>query len=103
MASKIELSFYDKKYTIEYNRASVKDFLKHKDDDEIDQIVALIKSGLTMHHSNDMPTDDEIFGWAMALGDDASEFAEALQSMVQEVLSTFDKDRKNLKWAKVEA
>ena len=100
---RIEISFYDKTYTIEYNRASVKSFLKHMDDDDDDKIIALIKSGLEMHHKNEMPTDDDVFGWVVAMGDDAKDFASALQDLVQEVLGTFEEDRKNLKWAKVKA
>lgn len=100
--ARIELSFYDKDYIIEFNRASVKEFLKHKDDgDEIDQVVALIKSGLILHHANEMPTDDEVFGWVMALGEDMKDFAEALKGMVQDVLNALQADRKNLKWGKV--
>ena len=103
MARRIELSFYDKKYIIEYNRASVREVLKNDKGDEIDQIVALLKAGLTMHHKEELPSDDEIFGWVLALGEDTKQFAEALQEMVQDVLDTFKDDRKNLKWAKVEA
>ena len=99
----IELSFYDRKYIIEYNRSSVKLFIKAKSDDTIDQVVQLIKCGLLMHHENELPSDDEIFGWVMALGDDMKEFADALQEMVQDVLDTFKNDRKNLKWGKVVA
>jgi len=102
--ARIELSFYDKKYTIEYNRVSVKEFLQLKGTgDEIDQAVALIKCGLAMHHKNDMPKDSEVLGWVMALGEDLKEFADALTGMVQDVLTTLQTDRKNLKWAKVEA
>lgn len=99
----IELSFYDKKYIIEYNRASVKAVVKNENQDTIDQVVNLIKCGLIMHHEKEMPTDDEIFGWVLALGDDIKAFAEALQELVQDVLETFKNDRKNLKWGKVEA
>ena len=99
----IELKFYDKTFTIEYNRSSVKDVLKHQEEDEMDKIVHLIKSGLIMHHENELPSDDEVFGWVMAMGDDIGEFANALQEMVQDVLDTFKNDRKNLKWAKVKA
>ena len=101
----IELSFYDKKYLIEYNRASIKTFLRFKDKetDEIEQVIMLIKCGLEMHHKDEMPEDDIIFGWVLALGDDIKEFAKALQEMVQDVLDTFKSDRKNLKWGKIEA
>lgn len=99
----IKLSFKDKDYIIEFNRMSVKEVLKNDSGDEIDQIIALIKAGLKMHNEDDMPTDDEIFGWVMALDEDVKPFANALQEMVQDVLDTFKDDRKNLKWAKVEA
>ena len=98
------MSFYDRNYIIEFDRASVKEFLKVKDDgDEIDQVIALIKSGLVKHHKDEMPSDDEIIGWVMAMGEDLKGFAEALQGMVQDVLTALKADRKNLKWGKVEA
>ena len=103
MARQIKLSFKDKDYIIEYNRMSVKQVLKIKTEDDIDQVIALIKAGLTMHHKDELPSDDEIFGWVLALDEDTTEFAKALQEMVQDVLDTFKDDRKNLKWAKVEA
>jgi len=100
----ITLSFYDKTYTIEFDRASVKEFLKVQDvGDDVDKVVALIKSGLVKHHKNELPTDEQIFGWVMAMGNDINEFAEALHGMVQDVLLALEQDRKNLKWAKVEA
>ena len=100
--ARIELSFYDKDYVIEFNRASVKGFLKVRNSgDELDQVVALIKSGLLMHHEDDMPTDDLILGWVLAMGDDIKVFAEKLQSMVQEVLNSLKADRKNLKLREV--
>ena len=102
--ARIELSFYDKNYVIEFNRASVKGFLQVKDKgDELDQVVALIKSGLLMHHKDDMPSDDEVFGWVMAMGEDIKPFAETLQEMVRDVLNALESDRKNLKWEKVKA
>lgn len=102
--ARIELSFYDNKYTIEYNRASIREFLSLKNvDNEIDQVVALIKCGLQMHHEDDMPSDEMIVSWVLALGDDVKPFAEALTSLVQDVLEALKADRKNLKWGKVEA
>ena len=101
--ARIELSFYDKKFTIEYNRASVKDFLKIKNkEDQIDQAIALIKCGLQMHHAHEMPSDDEIIGWVFAMGGDLEKFASTLQEMVQGVITTLEGDRKNLKWGKVD-
>ena len=100
--ARIELSFYDKNYVIEFNRASVKGFLKVRNGgDELDKVVALIKSGLLMHHANDMPEDDEVYGWVLAMGEDIKPFAEKLQGMVQEVLNALTADRKNLKWREV--
>ena len=101
--ARIELSFYDKKYVIEYNRASVKEFILAKPKNEFEQVVLLIKCGLEMHHKKDMPSDDDIFSWVMALGDSMKSFAEALRDLIQGVLNTFEEDRKNLKWGKVEA
>ena len=100
--ARINLSFNDKDYVIEYNRASIKEFLKVKDKlDDLDQVIALIKCGLTMHHKNDMPTDDEVFGWVLAMGDEVKDFAEALREMVEEALNAIKTERKNLKWEKV--
>ena len=104
MGRKIELSFYDKKYIIEYNRSSVRKVLLHnnKNDDTIQRAIMLIKCGLVMHHEDDLPSDDDIFGWVMALGSEVENFANALREMVQSVLDTFKEDRKNLHWGKVE-
>lgn len=98
MARKIELKFYDNVYTIEYNRASIKEVFLHQSNDEIEQVITLIKGGLMLHHKDNMPNDDEIFGWVMALGEDVKPFAEALQGMVQEVLDAIQSDKKNLEW-----
>ena len=95
MARKIELEFYDKKYIIEYNRKAVADVVRFKGKDDIDVVVNLIKCGLSKNHEKDMPSDDEIIGWVMALGDDLTAFAEALKELVQDVLNTFENDRKN--------
>ena len=100
MARKIELEFYDKKYIIEYNRSAVLDVVSFKGESDIETIVNLIRCGLKKNHEKDMPTDDEIKGWLMALGEDLTAFAEELREMVQEVISTFESDRKNLKWRK---
>ena len=102
--ARINLSFIDKEYVIEYNRASIRESLKVKENlDELNQVIALIKCGLIMHHEDDvdMPDEDEIFGWVMAMGDDIKDFAEALREMVQEALDVIKTDRKNLKWEKV--
>ena len=99
----IKLEFEDKVYIIEFNRSRVRDFLKIKEADPIDQAIAMIKVGLKLHHADEMPSDDQVFGWVMAMGDDMNTFAQTLQTMVQEVLETFKQDRKNLKWGKVEA
>lgn len=101
--ARIELSFYDKKYTIEYNRASVKEFMKINGmKDDVERSIALIKCGLIMHHENDMPSDDEIIGWVFAMGEDLKEFADVLLEMLQGVINTIKSDRKNLKWGKVD-
>ena len=103
MGRKIELEFYNKKYIIEYNRASVLGVVSYQGKNDIEQVVNLIKCGLTKNHKNELPSDDEIKGWLIAMGEDINEFANALREMVQDVLNTFQEDRKNLKWAKVEA
>ena len=66
-----------------------------------EQIINLVKCGLTKHHKDDMPSDDDIFGWVMAMGESVKDFAEALHEMVQGVLDTFKTETKNLKWEKV--
>ena len=100
--ARIELSFNDKAYVIEYNRASIREFLKNKEGkDELEQVVELVKAGLLLHHQNEMPSDDNVFGWLMAMGEDLKDFADALHGMVQDVLNTIKEDRKNLKWEKV--
>lgn len=104
--ARIELSFYDKDYVIEFNRASIKEFFKlksKKSDDELDEVVALIKCGLVMHHKDDMPSDEDVFGWVLAMGESIKDFASALHEMVQDTLTTLETDRKNLKWGKVQA
>lgn len=102
--ARIELSFYDKKYTIEYNRMSVKEFFMNEGKgDDLDKAVTLIKCGLKMHHAEDMPSDADILGWVMALGEGLNDFAQALRGMIQDVLLVLETDRKNLKWGKVEA
>lgn len=99
--ARIELTFNDKEWTIEYNRASIRDFLSIEPKGNIEQLIALIRGGLKMHHADEMPSDDDIFGWVVSMGDDAKRFGEALREMVQEVLDTLKSDRKNLKWEKV--
>lgn len=100
MARKIELEFYNKKYIIEYNRSAVLNVVSFEGGNNLETIVNLIKCGLVKNHENDMPTDDDIKGWILALGDDLMPFAEQLKEMVQDVISTFENDRKNLKWRK---
>ena len=100
--ARIELSFNDKNYTIEYDRASIREFLKSKEGkDEIEQVICLVKCGLLKHHKEDMPSEDDIFGWVMAMGENVESFADTLHEMVQGVLDTFKNDAKNLKWEKV--
>ena len=101
MARTIKVSFYDKDYTIEFDRSSVRYVLEHTKEDGMQQAIVLIKGGLLKHHKNELPSDDDIFGWIMAMGKEMTEFASALQEMVQEVLKAFEDDRKNFKWAKV--
>lgn len=105
--ARINLSFYDKEYTIEYNRAVIKDFLKNQEvienKPQIEQVVILIKYGLTMHHEKEMPSNDNILDWVLALGDSQTAFVEALRSLIQGAIASIEEDRKNLKWAKVEA
>ena len=103
--ARIELSFYDKTYTIEYNRESIKDFLMLKKEgvEEIEQVINLIKCGLKMHHADDMPSRDVILAWVMAMGSDIKDFTTALRDLIQGAIEALEVDRKNLKWGKVEA
>ncbi len=102
MARIIDLDFNDKKYSIEYNRIAIVKLMAERDenDDTFDSAVKLIKCGLLKNHEKDMPTDDDIAGWLLSLGDDLQAFVEALQESVQSVLEIIEKDKKakNLKW-----
>ena len=106
MARKIKLQFYDKTYTIEYaNRIEVKEYFAQlseiKDDKTIESsmkaLVILLKAGLIEHHEKEMPSDKDIERWATSMPN-AQKFYETLMSMVQEVVSAIDSDKKNLKW-----
>lgn len=104
---RIKLKFYDKTYIIEFaNRAVVKNYfaelskIENEDDDfekGIKALVLLLKAGLVKHHKEDMPSDEELERWATSIPN-AKEFYEKLMSMVQEVVSLVDKDRKNTSW-----
>ena len=109
--ARIEVKFYDKDYIIEFDRESVKDFFKlkgalnKKEKDPMEQtklLIALIKCGLIKHHADDIPSDDVVFGWVMAMGKDAPKFMEALRDMVNDVITTVETDRKNFQWGKVD-
>ena len=103
---RIKLKFYDKTYTIEYaNRIEVKEYfaqlskIKGKEDIETSMraLVLLLKAGLVEHHKEEMPSDEELERWATSIPN-AEQFYEKLMSMVQEVITSMDKDTKNLKW-----
>lgn len=103
---RIKLKFYDKEYIIEYaNRIEVKEYfgelskLKEKEDVKqgIKALVLLLKAGLVEHHSNEMPSDEELERWATSMPN-AKEFYKKLMSMVQDVVSLIENDTKNLKW-----
>ena len=109
--ARINVEFYDKKYTIEFDRESVKEFFKQKDaltkkaKDPIEmtkQLTALIKCGLIKHHAKEMPSDEDLLGWILAMGEDAKPFMEALIDMVNDIMSTLKSDRKNFRWGKVD-
>lgn len=130
MARRIELTFNDKKYIIEYtNRAEVLDYFKqlslvggkmlkeeekatkskNKEDinefnivDGMTTLVLLIKAGLVEHHKDEMPSDKVITSWVFAMPK-ANEFYETLMSMVQEVINSIKGETKNMKWEVVEA
>ena len=107
--ARINVEFYDKKYTIEFDRESTKEFFKIRKDfnketkdplDKTRQLIDLIKCGLMKHHADDMPSDDEVFGWVLAMGEDAKPFMEALVDMINEIMQTVQTDRKNFHWGK---
>ena len=109
--ARINVEFYDKKYTIEFDRESTKEFFKNKDNfkknvedpvEKTQQLILLIKCGLAKHHANDMPSDDDVLGWILAMGEDAKPFMEALIDMLNDVLQTVKSDRKNFHWGKVD-
>ena len=102
MARIIDIEFNDRKYTIEYNRKSVVAFttMPKNESDAIDVAIKLIRCGLMKHHEKDTPSDDEILGWIMAMGEDAKAFVEALQDAVKDVIETIkaDKEQSGFKW-----
>ena len=103
MARKIELDFYDKTYVIEYNRASVKEIFLKDSKDEIEQVISLIKGGLLLHHKNDMPSDEEILGWIIALGSDLEDFAKESGFNVLGRLPIVSENAKKVDEGKVES
>lgn len=110
MGRKIKLQFKDKTYIIEYaNRLEVKKYfvqlneLNGKDDFEsgVKALVLLVKAGLVAHHSNEMPSDEDLENWVISIPN-ANKFYEQLMSMVQDVISTIESDTKNLNWEVVD-
>ena len=57
----------------------------------------LIKAGLIEHHKDDMPSDESITAWVSIIPN-GKEFYKKLMSMVQDVVSSVEQDRKNLNW-----
>lgn len=123
MARRIKLQFHDKEYIIEYsNRAEVLSYFAELDivsknvagkDKEVDvenfdvengfnALILLIKAGLVEHHKDDMPSDSELARWVLIIPN-PNEFYETLRGMVQDVISTINDDRKNMKWEVEEA
>lgn len=104
MARKIDLSFNDRKYTIEYNRESVAKFMANmegKDSEStIDLAVRLIECGLIKNHANEVPDRETIISWLFSLGGELQDFVNALKDCVQDVMNIIEQDTKskNLKW-----
>lgn len=102
MARVIEINFNDKTYLIEYNRRAVLNFMasQTKESDDFASAVKLIKCGLLKHHEKEMPSDDEIFGWVILMGEDAKAFVSALKDSVQEVIEVIkaEKEKSGFKW-----
>lgn len=102
MARVIEIEFNDKTYLIEYNRRAVVKFMtsQSKNNDDFEVAINLIKCGLLKHHEKELPTDDVIFGWVLAMGDDAKNFIKALKECIEEVITTIkaDKETSGFKW-----
>ena len=107
---RIKLKFYDKEYIIEYaNRIEVKQYfaqlMPYKDKEDfqssVKALVLLIKAGLVEHHSNDMPSDEDLENWATIMPN-AEEFYAKLMSMIKEVVNVIENDTKNLKWEVVD-
>jgi len=102
---RIKLKFYDKTYIIEFaNRIEVKEYfaelskIKEEDDEyNIKKIVLLLKAGLVEHHSNEMPSDNDLERWITSMPN-AEDFYKKLASMVQDVVGLIEKDTKNLSW-----
>ena len=101
MARVIDIEFNDRKFTIEYNRKSVVRFMTmQENDNDLNTAIKLIQCGLLKHHENELPDEDEIFAWVLAMGDDAQAFVSALKECVEEVLNTIknDKEQSGFKW-----
>ena len=103
MARIIDVEFSDKKYTIEYNRRSVVEFMtmQNDSDNSIKVATKLIQCGLLKHHEHELPSEDEIVGWVIAMGEDAPKFVEALKTCIDDVLATIKADKENksgFKW-----
>lgn len=101
MGRKIDIEFNDKTYTIEYNRSVVVKLIREtqKNKDEMETAIDFIQFGLLVHHEKDMPSREDILGWLIVMPD-GDKFVEALQGMVQEVISCIEQDKKkgNFKW-----
>lgn len=103
--ARINVEFNDRKYIIEYNRRSIVKLMESQNekDSEIESAVKIIYYGLYKNHSNDMPDMDDIYGWIIAMGEQLKPFVEALNGLIQDVLTTVknEQENKGFKWGVV--
>lgn len=99
----IDIEFNGKPYVIEYDRYSVLRFMEKQQgkgaQDNLSNAINLVACGLLKHHANGMPSDDEILGMLLALGDDLKPFTEELSKCLEEVITSLKGSQEgNLKW-----
>lgn len=100
----IDITFNEKTYSLEFDRYSVLKFMEAQNGEpkaEISNAIALVRCGLIKHHSRDLPSEDEIFGWLIAMGEeDLKAFISELNKCIEEVTTALKETKKtgNLKW-----
>lgn len=98
----IDITFNDKTYALEYDRYSVLKFMEKQNksgEDGVLSAINLVSCGLIKHHANELPSDDEVLGWLLAMGDDLEPFTKELSKSVEEVITSLKETQQgNLKW-----